>query len=250
MTKPPTTARILARAVLLIGFLASTAVWLAWRGGPNRAVEPASDPSGGGRSSALPPATPGDPGTEPAGPGKRSERRSDVEGRARGDGSTAPESAIGSDAPDVIRSQVRGLVPAGHSMVTGGHLLADGSHEFAVVTPKWMEMPNGSKQIEMEVQLLNLDDDEVKSAGLDTLLTGERKSEQNAEVWTPEETARTMKEVEAQALQAKPRVIVSPGSPARMTVGDDGGVQFELELSATEAADGGFELATDLKRIE
>jgi hypothetical protein len=53
-----------------------------------------------------------------------------------------------------------------------------------------------------------------------------------------------------QVFQSKPRVVVSPGSPARITVGSDYGVQLELELSAGEAADGGFELATDLKRIE
>jgi hypothetical protein len=46
------------------------------------------------------------------------------------------------------------------------------------------------------------------------------------------------------------RVIVSPGSPERVTVGSEGGGQFELGLSATETADGGFELATDLKRVE
>ena len=135
-------------------------------------------------------------------------------------------------------------------MVTGGHCLEDGSHEFAVITPKWLESPKGSKQVEIEVELLNLDAAGLTAAGLDTLVTPDRKSEQNAEVWTPEEVARTMKEVDPEALRSKPRVIVSPGSPARITVGGDGGVQFELDLSATETADGGFELSTDLKRVE
>jgi hypothetical protein len=53
-----------------------------------------------------------------------------------------------------------------------------------------------------------------------------------------------------QVFQSNPRVVVFPGSPVRITVGSDDGVQLELELSAGEAADGGFELATDLKRIE
>lgn len=135
-------------------------------------------------------------------------------------------------------------------MVTGGHPLADGSHEFAVITPKWLESPDGSKQVEIEVELLNLNAAGLKSAGLETLVTAERTSEQNAEVWTPEEVSRTMEDVDPASLQAKPRVIVSPGSPARITVGSKDGAGFELELSATETADGGFELSTDLKRIE
>lgn len=157
---------------------------------------------------------------------------------------------IDGDLPEVIRSQVRALVPAGHSMVTGGHLLADGRREFAVVTPKWMELPGESKQIEIEVELLNLDDAGVKAAGLDTLLTGERKSEQNAEVWTPEELARTMKDVDQTALQSKPRIVTSPGLPATISLGTEPGAKFELEFFAREAADGGFELTTDLKRID
>jgi hypothetical protein len=59
-----------------------------------------------------------------------------------------------------------------------------------------------------------------------------------------------MEHIDMAALQSKPRVIVSPGSPARITFGADGDAKFELELSATEAVDGGFELVTDLKRIE
>jgi hypothetical protein len=61
---------------------------------------------------------------------------------------------------------------------------------------------------------------------------------------------RTKSRLGFRFFQSKPRVVLSPGSPARITVGSDDGVQLELELSADEAADGGFELATDLKRIE
>lgn len=181
---------------------------------------------------------------------KHSERRTNESGQARSESRTDPDHPIDGDSPEVIRSQVRGIVPAGHSMVTGGHPLADGSHDFAVISPSWLETANGSELIDIQVELLNLDAAGLKEAGLDSLVTADRKSEQNAEVWTPEELARTMKEVDVATRQAKPRVIVSPGSPARITVGTEGGLKFELELSATAAANGGFELSTDLKRIE
>ena len=185
---------------------------------------------------------------EAAGPAKHSDRRPRDE--------DAPEQApaaagpIDDDAPGLIRSQVRAVVPAGHSMVTGGHRLADGSREFTVITPKWMETAGGAEMIEMEVETLQLDAAGVTAAGLDTLATEDRKSEQNAEVWTPEELARTMKDVDQTALQSKPRVVTTPGSPARITVASQSGAQFELGLSATGSAEGGFELTTDLKRIE
>lgn len=185
-----------------------------------------------------------------AGPAKRSERAAKEADQLREVRPPDREDPIDGESPDVIRSQVRGVVPAGHSMVTGGHPRADGSHEFTVITPKWMETPDGSKLVVMEVELLNLDLAGLKAAGLETLVTGERKSEQNAEVWTPDEVTRTMEPIDMAALQSKPRVIVSPGSPARITVGAEGGAKFELELSATEAVDGGFELVTDLKRVE
>lgn len=240
MTKSPRSPRLLARVLLLIAFLVSTGVWIARRGGSGDALEvPADRSTGQPPAAGQHPSPTADDSTPPsAGPTKRSDRGKPDENPSAG------------DPTDPIRAQARGVVPAGHSMVTGGHPLADGSHEFAVITPKWLESPDGSKQVEIEVELLNLNAAGLKSAGLETLVTAERTSEQNAEVWTPEEVSRTMEDVDPASLQAKPRVIVSPGSPARITVGSKDGAGFELELSATETADGGFELSTDLKRIE
>ena len=247
MKKFPPPAWILAAALLLLVLLVTTGVWPALRGGPAGAGTPAADPAAGARVKSRSAASPGDATPGSAGPAKASDRRAKEGESSR---TSAPEQPIDGDSPDVIRARTRASVPAGHSMVTGGHRLEDGSHEFAVITPKWLEIPEGSKQVEIEVELLNLDAAGLTAAGLDTLVTPDRKSEQNAEVWTPEEVARTMKDVDPEALRSKPRVIVSPGSPARMTVGQEGGVRFELDLSATETADGGFELTTDLKRVE
>lgn len=249
MTKTPSSLRLLARVLLLIAFLVTTGVWISKRGGSSDGLETPADSRSAPQTSARPqPSSAADPSSVPsAGATTRSDRR---KAQQEGDRPNDPGSLLDGNKADPIRALARGVVPTGHSMVTGGHLLADGSREFAVITPKWLESPSGSKQVEIEVELLNLDDAGLKSAGLETLLTAERTSEQNAEVWTPEEVSRTMEDVDPASLQAKPRVIVSPGSPARITVASKEGPGFELELSATEAADGGFELSTDLKRIE
>jgi hypothetical protein len=249
MTKPPRSPRLLARLLLLIAFLLSTGVWLSQRGDSDDGLKARPERSAGQPTAAGQHPSPAADDSTPrsAGPTKRSDRGRPNEG---GDRPNALGNPSAGDLTDPIRALARGVVPAGHSMVTGGHPLADGSHEFAVITPKWLESPNGSKQVEIEVELLDLDEAGLKSAGLETLVTAERTSEQNAEVWTPEEVSRTMEDVDPASFQAKPRVIVSPGSPARITVGSKDGGGFELELSATETADGGFELSSDLKRIE
>jgi hypothetical protein len=234
----------------LLTLLVLTTVWLLRRSDKETLDGAVSGEVDAGREPTRAMASADESGTPPAGPGKRSERGTNRAGSARSDGPVDSQDPIDGDGPDVIRSQVRAMVPVGQSMVTGGHRLADGSHEFAVITPKWMETPNGSKMIEMEVELLKLDAAALMAAGLETLVSGERKSEQNAEVWTPEELARTMKDVDKAALQSKPRVIVSPGSPARITVGAGRGEQLNLELEASEAADGAFDLKSDLKRVE
>lgn len=249
MTQSPRSPRLLARVLLLIAFLVTAGVWISKRGGSGAGLEASADSRSAPQASARPqPTSAADPSPGPsAGATKRSDRR---KAGQEGDRPNNPGSLLEGNKAGPIRALARGVVPGGHSMVTGGHLLTDGTREFAVITPKWLESPDGSKQVEIEVELLNLDDAGLKSAGLETLLTEERKSEQNAEVWTPEEVSRTMENLDPATLRSRPRVIVSPGSPARITVASKEGPGFELELSATEAADGGFELSTDLKRIE
>lgn len=257
MTRSTTTARTTVRVLLVVflfGLFTLTAV---------RLLRPGDQEEGGGATAAgasgtgpgstrVAPAVDGSE-TPPADPAKHSVRTAREATQPLplpGDEGFGAQEPIDGDLPEVIRSRVRAVVPVGQSMVTGGHRLEDGSHEFAVITPKWMDMPGGQKLVEMEVDLIRLDAAGVKSAGLDTLVTGERKSEQNAEVWTPEELERTMEGVDRAALQSKPRVVTSPGSAARITVGTLQGQQLNLELEAVEMADGAFDLRSDLKRLE
>lgn len=254
MTRSATTATTPVRVLLILLFLGLIALTA------DRLLRPAESGVGEGGAAAdgsgrRPEATlvAADSQTMPADPAKhsaRTARKATQSVSSPGDDGFGAQEPIDGDLPEVIRSRVRAVVPVGQSMVTGGHRLEDGSHEFAVITPKWMETPGGQKLVEMEVELIRLDAAGVNSAGLDTLVTGERKSEQNAEVWTPEELALTMEGVDRAALQSKPRVVTSPGSAARITVGTLQGQQLNLELEAAERPDGAFDLKSDLKRLE
>jgi hypothetical protein len=236
------------RLVLLVSVVLLLLTVFRWIGG-DRGRGSAEAPAGD-RDRSVPGTSAGAPD---AGPGLATKS-----GQEPRDPSAAQDAAdwanrggtVDGELPEVTRSQVRAAVPAGHSMVTGGHLLADGTREFAVITPKWIEMPSGSKMVEMEVGMLHFDAAGIAEAGLETLVTGDRKSEQNAEVWTPEEVARTMETVKGEAMQAKPKVVTTPGSPGRIQMGEGRELRFELELSATGATDGGFELTSDLKRVD
>jgi len=236
-TRKLRTLLFLPPALLLL----TLGVWLA-RGGSGAA---ARTPAAADRQALRPghdAAADAGGETNAALPAKRGTKPRESAATEGPDDSFVMPEPLDGERPDMTRSRVRATVPADHSMVAGGHLLADGTREFAVMTPKRME---GSKAIEIEVDLLQLDPAGLAAAGLETLVNGDRKSEQNAELWTPEEVARTLGSMQDEARRAKPRVVTMPGEPARIRTGG-----FELELQATETADGGWDLRSELKRAE
>jgi hypothetical protein len=149
----------------------------------------------------------------------------------------------------IASSAVHTRIPLGHSMVTGGYVTKDGHHEFVVVTPTWLETPSGEKQIMVKSTVLNVDQEALVSTGLKSLVTGEQKSLQNAEVWTPEDVTRTMSDTKGLNLLSSPSVVITPGSSAQVRIGN-GKASFMLDLEASEAPDGGFELKSEIKRVE
>lgn len=154
----------------------------------------------------------------------------------------AAESTVGSSA-------VHTIIPLGHSMVTGGYQTEDGHHEFVVLTPKWLETPSGKKQIQLETKILNVDQEALLSTGLNSLVTGEQKMQQNGEVWTPEDVAQTLTDTKGLSLISSPSIVVSPGGAAQVRMGNDR-TSFALDLTASEASDGGFELKSEIKRVK
>ncbi len=149
----------------------------------------------------------------------------------------------------IASSAVHTRIPLGHSMVTGGYVTKDGHHEFVVVTPTWLETPSGAKQIMVKSTILNVDQEALVRTGLESLVNGEQKSLQNAEVWTPEDVTRTLTEPKGLNLLTSSSLVVTPGSSAQVQIGS-GKTSFTLDLEASEAPDGGFELKSEIKRVE
>jgi len=146
-------------------------------------------------------------------------------------------------------SAVHTMIPVGHSMVTGGYQTGDGHHEFVVLTPKWLETPSGKKQIMLESRILNVDQEALLSTGLNSLVTGEQKTQQNGEVWTPDDVTRTLTDTKGLNLLSSPSIVVTPGGSAQIRMGSEK-TSFTLDLVASEAPDGGFELKSEIKRVE
>lgn len=150
---------------------------------------------------------------------------------------------------EIASSAVHTVIPAGHSMVTGGYVTEDGRHEFVVLTPKWLETPSGGKQIMVESTILNVGQEALLSTGLNSLVTGEQKTLQNAEVWTPEDVTRTLSDTKGLDLLSSPSIVITPGTSAQVRMGG-GKTSFMLDLSAGEASEGGFELKSEIKRVK
>jgi len=148
---------------------------------------------------------------------------------------------------EIANSAVHTLIPVGHSMVTGGYQTEDGHHEFVVLTPKWLETPSGKRQIMLESKILNVDQEALLSTGLNSLVTGEQKTQQNGEVWTPDDVTRTLTDTKGLNQLSSPSMVVNPGGSAQVRMGNEKTV-FTLDLVASEAPDGGFELKSEIKR--
>ena len=157
---------------------------------------------------------------------------------------------IEEDSPEVIRSVVHTVLPAGHSMVTGGHVLANGDREFAVITPKWIDGPAGSpREAILETCVVRMNPQELRDSGLDSLATSETKSSQNAEVWTPGDVEQVTRSPSVDRLTS-PTLSTRPGMPATIRIGTPETGVFQLTLEVVEAADSGSEIKSDMRRVE
>lgn len=150
---------------------------------------------------------------------------------------------------EVAGSRVHAIIPAGHSMVTGGYVTENGLREFVVLTPKWQETPSGKKQVMLESKILNVDQQALQSTGLGSLVTGEQSTQQNAEVWSPEDVTHTLGDADGLDLLSAPNVMLEPGSSGQIRMGTDK-ASFMLDVEVKEAADGGFDLKSAIKRME
>lgn len=155
------------------------------------------------------------------------------------------------DGPELASTRVHTLLAAGQSLVTGGYAMADGSYEFALVTPAWVTAPNGERQVKTEIKVLRLEEKALMATGLSSLVTPERKTQQNAELWSPHDVRKTLESGQGIDLMTAPGIVMAPGIPAQFRVGSsEAGNLFGMEIVGAEGPDGGFDLKVEMKRID
>jgi hypothetical protein len=164
------------------------------------------------------------------------------------------ESAVGS-------SKVHTIIPAGHSMVTGGYLATDGRREFTVITPHLVD--NGSKKIFISTCLIKLTSAGLEPTGLKSLVTNRRKLEQHAEVWTSGDVEALMANRVGMEVVSRPSMYFEPGSPgllrSKLMTTPGGGFNVQpddapadepditsMSIEANEAPNGGIELKLEI----
>lgn len=150
---------------------------------------------------------------------------------------------------ELASSGVHALIPAGHCLVTGGYATGNGRFGFVVLKPTWLELPSGGRQIRVESTILNLDQEALTRTGLDSLVTGEQKTIQNAEVWTPEDVSQTLGGSRGMELVSSPSILTTPGASSSVRMANEW-ISFMLDLEVAEAADGGFEVKSEIKLLE
>lgn len=231
----PTSSR--TAAVILLLLMAVTIWW--WQS------EKPVAPSAGSEAVTNPKGMQSSPSSTPEEKGPPS---------ARGKRPDLPKGSSGPALPEIqgevmASSAVHTRIPLGHSMVTGGYVTEEGHHEFVVVTPTWLETPSGAKQLMVKSTILNVDQEALVSTGLKSLVNGEQKTQQNAEVWDPDDVTRTLTDTKGLNLLSSPSVVITPGSSAQVRMGN-GKASFMLDLVGDKAPDGGFELKSEIKRVE
>lgn len=163
-------------------------------------------------------------------------------------GRTASNASDEELADDLI-SEVDTAIPVGSSLVMGGQATADEGRSFFVITPEWIKDEDGSKAAKIVCRMLTLDSEDVAQAGLGTLLTDERKLQQNAEIWSAEDAEKTFAVVKQGAMTTAPTVMAGLNQPASVEIGTF--QKFvKLEMQVSETAEGGFQLKSVAKKRE
>ena len=188
--------------------------------------------------------------TEASGPAKRPKRPLLEKKPEHAGDEGGLDERLDQDGPDVLSTEVHTLLPAGHSMMTGGFLMADGRRGFAVLTPKWVNSPDGgNRMIEVKARILAVDDKGLAATGLSSLATNDTKLKQNAEIWTPEDVDRSLKPTEGVEFISSPTIMSSPGQEGTISMGSES-TGLRLKLETSEGTDGGFEMKSELKLAE
>ncbi|MFT5107997.1 MAG: hypothetical protein ACI9UA_003632 [Pseudoalteromonas tetraodonis] len=141
-------------------------------------------------------------------------------------------------APDISSSTVKTFLSETQVLVTGGFPSSDGKHTFSFITPKRHRLDDGTDAILVVERTVELDQDSIAEAGLETLATNARNTIQHAEVWERQDMQATLTlfaKREGVSVTIRPSVIARPSAGFEIEVG---GRSFRGSLDFGEAGEG------------
>jgi hypothetical protein len=128
-----------------------------------------------------------------------------------------------------IKSRGEAAVGPGQSAVAGGWVLPDGRRGIAMMTPKEVIQPDGSRLIEMEARVIAVPEASLTAAGLDWFLDPAQGS---GVVATAEMTAalRSMNRNGGMDVLSSPKIVTGDGQQAQLSFEGKDGSPFTLDF--------------------
>jgi len=143
------------------------------------------------------------------------------------------------DNQDIVSSMFKAEVSESQSVVTGGHLTADGKHLFTFITPKRVKLANGTEVVQIGIKSIATPPEVTQQQGLESLATGARNTLQHAETWENQDVTSTLQKLSqthGTDLLTCPSVTCAPGEKFDLSIGSE--AQYSVAATVDFSANG------------
>ena len=144
-------------------------------------------------------------------------------------------------AADMASTMFNADIKKGQSLVTGGYQTADGRNQFTILKPSIISGSNGSKQIQIDSNLIAMSRNDTTQSGLDSLATNAKNTLQHAESWEESDVAGTMQMLQSSSDSehlGQPKIVVAPGGDFTIQMTSDDQNSYTLSGTADLSPDG------------
>lgn len=152
---------------------------------------------------------------------------------------------------EVFGVRIEGEIKDGETLVTGGNLGPDGSHELTLITPSFVELDGGQEAVRVDMKVISAGAELIEENDLQSIGGNAQSALQVAEAWRTDQTKKIVESaerLEGSSLLSAPRVIAASGKHFTISMGDAGGSGYTLQGTITRAEAGGFTIQSRLER--
>ena len=157
----------------------------------------------------------------------------------------------GSGGADVFGVRIDAEIREGETLVTGGNLGPDGSHEFTMITPVAVQLPDGQDAIRVDMKVVSAGPEFIDDNGLQSIGGNAQSALQVAEAWrsaTADQIVESASQELGSAMMMAPTVLAVPGEPFSIEVRDADGSGYRLNGTFSAGDSGGFRVRSQLDR--